>query len=145
MPRKIATFFSLEPLDRGTNLALLILRLLVGGFLVWGVWDNIASAKWMAEFEAYLADFGFPAPKLSAAITVYAQFAAGIALMLGLLTRWAALICMVNFVVAVVMVDRLGGMRAIFPSAALVAIGLLFLTGGPGRFSLDRLLFRPVT
>jgi uncharacterized membrane protein YphA (DoxX/SURF4 family) len=41
------------------------------------------------------------------------------------------------FVVAIVMVDRFGGMRGIFPSGCLVFIGLYLATHGAGRFSVD--------
>jgi uncharacterized membrane protein YphA (DoxX/SURF4 family) len=44
------------------------------------------------------------------------------------------------FVVAIVMVDRFGGMRGIFPSGCLVGIGLYLATHGAGRFSMDALL-----
>ncbi|HLT89464.1 MAG TPA: DoxX family protein [Woeseiaceae bacterium] len=130
----------LTPLRRHGDLALLLLRLLVGAFLVWGVSDNIADAGHMREFEQFLARFGFPVPAFSARLSVWAQAAVGIAFIFGLLTRWAGIVCIVNFVVAIVMVDIHGGIRTAFPSACLVAIGLYLATHGAGRFSVDRLL-----
>ena len=56
---------------------------------------------------------------------------------LGLFTRWAGIVCVVIFVVAIAMVDRFGGMRGIFPSGCLVVIGLYLATYGAGRFSVD--------
>lgn len=55
---------------------------------------------------------------------------------------WAGIVCVVNFIVALVMVDAAGGLRAAFPSAALVAIGALLATYGAGSLSVDRLLAR---
>src|SRR5687768_1275651 len=97
---------------------------MVGGFLVWGVWDNISSAAHMGEFTAFLRKFHFPAPELLAPLSVYAQFSVGLAFILGLFTRWAGVICAINFVVAIAMVDRFAGIRGAFPSACLVFIGL---------------------
>ena len=127
-------------LTRFEDAALLALRLMVGAFLIYGVWDNIVSAERMAEFVGYLAKFGFPGPELMAPLSVWAQFLCGVAFILGLLTRWAGLICAFNFVVAIAMVDHHGGIRGSFPAAALVLIGLYLATHGPGWFSLDRFL-----
>ena len=129
----------LSPLRRLSDLALLLLRLLVGAFLVWGVWDNIASAERMEEFVGFLTKFHFPAPEILAPLSVYAQFSVGLAFIVGLFTRWAGLICAFNFVVAIVMVDRFAGVRGSFPSACLVAIGLYLAANGAGRYALDRM------
>lgn len=136
-------FFTLQPLARGADAALLALRLVVGAFLIYGVWDNIVSAERMAEFEGFLAKAGFPLPGLMAPLSVWAQLLCGVAFVLGLGTRWAGLICAFNFVVAIVMVDQHQGIRASFPAACLVMIGLYLATYGPGAFALDRLVGQP--
>lgn len=125
---------------RRRDAALLLMRVVVGAFLVWGVADNVVSAERMREFETFLAGFGFPAPALMAPLSVWAQLGVGVAFVLGLLTRWAGVICAVNFVVAIVMVDVHGGIRGAFPSACLVVIGLYLAANGAGRFSLDHWL-----
>ena len=140
--RPSTRLLSLEPLAALSDAALLILRLGVGAFLVWGVWDNITSAEHMAAFVTFLRQFGFPAPELLAPFDVGVQFAVGIAFALGLLTRWAGLICAVNFAVAIAMVDHHTGWRGSFGSMCLVLIGLYLAAQGAGRFSLDALLFR---
>ncbi len=128
---------SLSQSQRFSDLALLLLRLFVGLFLIWGVWDNITSPERMQEFVGFLEKHGFPSPRILAPVSVYAQFAIGVAFVLGLLTRWAGVLCVINFVVAIVMVDHLGGMRGIFPSGCLVVIGLYLATHGAGRYSID--------
>lgn len=138
----ILPFLTLEPLDRGSDAALLLLRLIVGGFLVYGVWDNVVSPERMAEFAAFLTRFGFPFPQIMAPLSVWAQFLCGAAFILGLATRWAGLICAFNFAVALAMVDHKLGIRASFPSACLIGVGLLLATYGPGQLALDR-LFAP--
>src|SRR5215217_1634252 len=133
----------LRNLSRHEDAALLALRVVVGAFLVWGVWDNVMSPSRMAEFAGFLGKHGFPAPTLMAKVSVYAQLAVGVAFVVGLLTRWAGLICAVNFIVAIVMVDRLQGIRGMFPSAALVLIDLYLATHGAGRYALDNAVGAP--
>jgi putative oxidoreductase len=127
----------LSSAQRFGDFALLLLRLFVGLFLIWGVWDNITDAARMQEFVEFLRKFKFASPELLAPVSVYAQLATGLGFVLGLFTRWAGILCVINFVVAIVMVDRFGGMRGVFPSGALVFMGLYLATHGAGMFSLD--------
>jgi putative oxidoreductase len=117
-------------------------RVTLGAFLIYGVWDNMVSAERMAEFAQFLAKFGFFAPQFMAPLSVWAQFLCGAAFILGAATRWAGMVCAFNFVVAIAMVDHTLGIRASFPSACLVVIGLYLATHGPGRFAVDSLLAR---
>jgi len=139
MPPPLLT---LQPLSRGADAALLLVRVTLGAFLIYGVWDNIVSAERMAEFAGFLAKFGFPAPGFMAPLSVWAQFLCGVAFILGLATRWAGLVCAFNFIVAIAMVDHLGGVRASFPSACLVVVGLYLATHGAGRLAIDSVLAR---
>jgi putative oxidoreductase len=134
------TLILLTPLHRHADCGLLLLRLLVGAFLVWGVWDNIISQERMGEFEAFLRQFGFTAPHIMAPLSVWAQFLVGLGFITGLLARWAGILCAINFLVALVMVDAAGGIRGAFPSACLVAIGIYLTLHGAGRYSLDHWL-----
>lgn len=122
--------------------ALLAARLVVGGFLIHGVWDNIVSTARMAEFARFLGAHGFPVPHLMAPLSVAAQFAGGLGLALGLFTRGAGLLVAANFVVALAMVDAALGVRGAYPSASLVVLGLILASVGPGRIALDSVLGR---
>jgi putative oxidoreductase len=130
-------FLYLSNAQRFGDFALLLLRLFVGLFLVWGVWDNITETSRMQEFVEFLRKHDFPSPRLLAPVSVYLQLVIGVAFILGLFTRWAGILCVINFAVAIAMVDRFGGMRGIFPSGCLIAIGLYLATYGAGRLSLD--------
>ena len=125
-----------------SDVVLLAARLAIGAFLVWGVWDNVTSAARMAEFARFLAAHGFPLPGIAAPLSVYAQLFCGIAFILGLATRWAGLICAVNFAVAVAMVDAKLGIRGAFPATCLILFGMIFATIGAGRHSVDAALGR---
>jgi putative oxidoreductase len=122
------------------DLGLAALRLLTGGFLIYGVWDNIVSAERMDEFIAFMGAFGFPSPEILAPLTVWVQFAIGIALVLGLFTRWAGIVLAVNFIVGVIGVHWEQTFREWWPAIVLVAIGLLYATAGAGRWSVDAII-----
>ena len=126
--------------QRFGDFALLLLRLYVGVFLIWGVWDNLTEAARMHEFVEFLRKHRFMSPDLLAPASVYLQLLIGVAFIFGLLTRWAGILCIVHFAIAIVMVDRFGGWRAAFPSGCLIAIGLYLATHGAGRFSMDSML-----
>ena len=132
----------LTPLAAFSDLTLLLLRLLTGSFLMYGTWDNIVSAARMQEFVDFLTKFGFAYPSLMAPLSVYAQFLCGLLFVLGLFTRWAGLVCVINFVVAVTMVHWNQDFRGWWPAIVLVAIGLYFATRGGGRYSVDAMLDR---
>ena len=129
-------------LARFSDFSLLFLRLYLGGFLIWGVWDNITSAERMAEFEGFLTAIGSPMPALAAVVSVWAQFLIGVLLIPGLLTRWAGLLLAANFLVAVWLIGTPDGIfadipRELFGPMMCVLSGLVLATHGAGRFSLD--------
>ena len=127
---------------RYADIGLLLLRCATGVFLIYQSHDNVFSAERMDEFVKFLTQFGFPLPELLAPLSVYAQFAAGIAFILGLFTRWFGLITCFNFIVAVWMVHRNDPVPGIWPAAILVFLGLYFGLRGSGRYGLDALFER---
>lgn len=131
---------SLPKLQRGADLAFLLLRALVGAFLLDGVWDNVTSAHRMAEFATFLSKHHCPFPTLAAPVSVYAQLICGGLFIAGLLTRWAGLVMAFNFVVAMVLVHLSQSLREQFPALVLIAVSLVFATHGAGRYALDALL-----
>lgn len=123
--------------DRLRDLAPLLLRLFVAFVLVYGTQDNVFSHERMLEFRDFLANNGFPAPLAAARLSAWAQFLTGILLFLGLYTRLAAAVVVVNFVVALLMVHlHLPFSANIAPLAMLVG-GLFFVLHGAPRYSLD--------
>jgi putative oxidoreductase len=132
----------LDPLGRHAAFAPTILRAFAATFLIYMSQDNVVSGERMAEFERFLRQFGFPLVPLSARVSVYAQFAAGILFALGLFVRPAAAVMAFNFVVAIGMVHLgLPFREALDPSAMLATSLALLLTGG-GALSLDGWLAR---
>ncbi len=125
---------------RFADLGLLLLRLATGAFLIFQSHDNVFNAERMDEFVKFLTQFRFVQPELMAPLSVYAQFAAGIAFVLGLLTRWFGLITAFNFIVAVSMVHWNDPVPGIWPAAILIFLGLYFGLRGSGRYGLDALI-----
>jgi putative oxidoreductase len=91
------------------------------------------------------AKIGIPAPEVSALLATSAEFLGGIALLLGLLTRWATIPVGFTMLVAVLTVHVKNGFFApagfeypLTLLAANVALGL----AGPGRLAVDNWLAR---
>ena len=124
------------------DLAPLPLRFFLAFVLVYGTQDNVFSHERMLEFRDFLAANGFPWPLLCAHVSAWAQFLTGILLLLGLFTRPAAAIVVVNFVVALLMVHLKLPFTANIAPLAMLAGGLFFLLHGAPRFSLDARLAR---
>ncbi len=130
----------LEGLHRFADFGLLLLRVLTGTFIIYGVFDNVVSAERMEEFIEFLAANKFSAPGSMAVLSVYSQLLCGVALVLGILTRWAGIVLTFNFVVAVIMVHWSLDFRGWWPALVLVGIGLQFALTGAGRYSIDAFL-----
>ncbi len=133
----------LHGLARFDGIALLALRLFLGAFLIWGVWDNIADPARMREFEGFLASLNCPMPAIAAPVSVWAQFLIGVLLIPGFLTRLAGLLLSVNFIVAVALIAPTGAdFRALYEPGILIFVGLIFATIGAGSISVDSVLGR---
>jgi putative oxidoreductase len=126
-------------------IGLLLVRLVMGLAFVLHGWPKIQNPfNWME-------DLGLGhIPSFLQAIAAFAEFAGGIALILGLLTPIAALLLFFQMIGALVLVHfpqgdpfvRVDGSSYELPLLYLV-LSLLFLLLGPGRLSLDDLWVKP--
>lgn len=126
--------------ERYSDLALLLLRVATGAFLLYQSHDNLLDPARMAEFEKFMAHFGFWRPALLAPLTIALQVAAGLAFILGLFVRPFGLLIAGMFVVAVYKVHMADPANLIWSAASLIFIGLYLGTRGGGAFALDRLI-----
>jgi len=123
-------------LDRLQPLALLFLRLALGAIMIAHGWQKIAGH--MHGIMAMLPHIGIPA--WMAYLVVAAEFGGGILVVLGLLTRFAALAILIDMLVAIFKVHLHHGLTGQggfeFPlTCAVIAFALIFFGAGP--MSLD--------
>jgi putative oxidoreductase len=91
-------------------------------------------------FVGWIGSLGFPAPMLFAWLAALAEFGGGILIALGLLTRPAALLVVIHFMIVVFVAhagDPLGDREL---AILFGVIALQFLLTGPGRYSLDAVI-----
>jgi len=124
-------------LDRRRELAPLILRLFFAFVLIYGTQDNVFSHARMIEFRDFLAKNGFPLPMASAYLSAYAQFLCGTLLLVGFLTRIAAAVMVINFIIALIGVHVGLPFNANIAPLAMLVMGVFFVLYGAPRYSLD--------
>jgi putative oxidoreductase len=126
------------------SVGLLLLRVVMGAAFMFHGWPKIQNAQhWMDAMGSEMP------PSLQAAAAV-SEFGGGLALILGLLTPLAALGLACTMAGALGMVHlRMGhafvaaapGKPSYELAAVYLAASILFLLAGPGKYSIDGLLF----
>jgi len=123
------------------NFALLVLRFWVGFemLLIHGL-DKFQNFNQVAP--------NFPDPfgighTASLALSVFAEFFASMLVILGLVTRWSALVLIINMTVAFIGVHKgaLSGQHGGELAFVYLMAYVVLLLAGPGRFSADKILF----
>jgi len=133
--------FYCDSVGRIGSVGLLLLRLVMGAAFVLHGWPKIQDPfGWMGP-EA-------PFPGILIALAAVAEFGGGLALIVGLLTRLASLGIISTMIVAIGMVHVPKGDPFVSQggaswelAAVYLACAILFLLLGPGRISLDAVLF----
>lgn len=122
----------------------LVLRLALGAIFTWHGYDKVVT-NGVPAIGQFLASLGFPAPDVFAYILSYGELAAGILLILGLFTHWAAKFAVVVGVVAFFTVHwkngfAVGGAAYGYEYIMLItAAALSVMTTGAGKYSLDEM------
>jgi putative oxidoreductase len=105
--------------------------------LIYGTQDNVFNHERMLEFRDFVATHRFPAPLFSAYLSAYGQFFSGILITLGLMTRPAALVMVINFIVALGMVHWGLPFTANISPLAMLFNCLCLSISGAGAHSVD--------
>jgi putative oxidoreductase len=112
-----------------------VVFLMHGGqkLFVWGG-HNVAG---------FLGQLGVPIPSVSAVLLTFVEFLGGAALLLGLVTRWAALLLAIDMLVALILVHIKNGFflpdGVEYPLTLLVANIALALSGS-GALAVDKII-----
>jgi putative oxidoreductase len=118
---------------------LTVLRVIVGAvFLMHG--GQKLFVLGFGGVAGYLGHVGIPFPALFAVVVTLTEFLGGAAVLLGLVTRWAALALAFDMLVAVLMVKLKGGFFApagVEFELTLLAACLCLALAGPGAASLE--------
>jgi putative oxidoreductase len=134
---------------RAQDFLLLLARVFLGWLLLASGWGKLSN---MAGFTGYLTNLKVPAPGFWAWIAAPVEFLVGAALILGIATRYTAVLGFIFVLVATVLAHRYWE----YPAAQVVAQynnflknisimgGMIFVfVTGAGRYSIDRLLLKP--
>lgn len=114
----------------------LFIRLVTGYHLIQGVVDNILSQARMQEFISFLNSHQFPYP-IMAYLSVYIQFICGCLFIIGYRQRITAVLIIVNFIFALLIVHIGDSYPNTFPALFMLASSLSLFFSGAGKLSID--------
>jgi putative oxidoreductase len=114
----------------------LLLRLVLGAAMIFHGYDKVIPRGGLNHHVHYIVSLGLP--YWLGYVSAFTEFAGGILLILGLLTRFAAFLVAINMLVALIAVTRHHGYAGSEYSLALLAIATMLLFYGAGALALDR-------
>ena len=121
----------------------LAVRIVVGWVFLWSGWEKLHALPRMIQ---NFRDWGIPAPEILTPLASGIEFVGGLMLLVGLLTRFAAVPLRVVMVVAIV-AAKLGEIDSIvtllgFEEVSYFVMFAWLAIAGPGPVSLDHFLLR---
>ena len=114
----------------------LLMRLALGASMAVHGYGKVVSHGALNHYVHYIASLGIP-PWLGY-VSAYTEFAGGILLILGLLTRFAAALVAINMLVAFAFVGIHQGFGIYNYILALAALGIMLTFYGAGALAIDR-------
>jgi putative oxidoreductase len=126
------------------NIVLLILRLVLGVIFIAHGYPKLFVFG-VSGFAKFLSGLGVPIPEFFAVVVILVEFVGGIALILGIFTRWVALLLAIDMLIATLLVKIKVGLIAPMDKPgvgaeldlALLAGALVLLVFGPGSISVE--------
>jgi putative oxidoreductase len=142
MVRSLTTFlFGARPSgSTGSELILLAARVFTG--LGMAIAHGLGKLPPSGQFVQGVAKLGFPSPEVFAWMSAAAEFGCGLLLAIGLLVRPAALAIAINMAVAGFLAHAADPFGTRERALLYLALALVFLAIGGGRFSIDRRIQR---
>ena len=133
----VGRLLTLKFLPVWPDLGLLLLRVWFGGLLLLlHGWMKISTYGVMSQ--RFADPFGIGAPA-SLALSIFAEAVCSSLIVLGLFTRFAAVVCIINMTTALVIVHHMALTGPRSGELAFLYLGafIVLLLAGPGRFSID--------
>lgn len=122
-----------------------VARLTLGWIFLESGWGKLHN---LPKVIAFFTSLGIPAPQIQAPFAAFMEFACGVLLLAGLLTRLASLPLIVIMTVAIVTAKKgdIHELSDLFAMQEYLNIALLLWLGayGAGPISLDRLFAKPL-
>ena len=137
---------SLSPLSRLASLAPLAVRLITGIIILAHGWQKLTEMGPGNFGGQMLAGLGVPLPMFMGYVVTFTEIIGGLLLIVGFLSRLAALLLTINLVVAILLVKvNVGFLSGSSGTGAeldlaLIAGFLVILFAGPGSLSVDHAL-----
>jgi putative oxidoreductase len=126
--------------------SLTLLRLVLASIFIYHGYLKLFVVGNLIGLADFLALIGIPFANYAAVLVAVLEFAGGIFLLLGVLTRWTSLALIINMLVALFKVHLPNGFNVGnggYEFVLLIAVTLLvILINGPGRFSIGKSLFK---
>jgi uncharacterized membrane protein YphA (DoxX/SURF4 family) len=131
-------FFSASPIWQPQGLA--IIRIVIGAFLIYHGWE-IFDADKMNEYLKWDIFKNTDSPKLRVYVGKGAELVAGVLLAVGFLTRFASVIVIITFSYISLFVGQAKIWYEDQYPFLFMLLGFVFFFTGPGKWSIDNLLF----
>jgi putative oxidoreductase len=119
---------------------MLLIRLMIGAFMLYHGWEVFDVEK-INGYEKWLSGMQFPSPRLMAYLGKGTEWLTSLLITLGLLTRFA---CLSLALTMSIITFGIGEGRIFMQEQhpfLFVLLALIFFFQGPGRWSLDYILF----
>jgi len=127
--------------EKWHDFAPFLLRLVTGLIFLMHGWQKLTQFG-VDGTAGFLTSLNFPAPEFFAVILIWVEILGGIALITGIMTRWAAKLLIINMIIALFVVHVSNGF---FVGSGGVEFVLLLITSltvimimGPGRWSVNK-------
>ncbi len=130
-----------EKLNQAQPFGMLIMRLALGAIMIAYGYQKIFPHGALYNFTHYIATLGLPA--WLGYVAAFTEFFGGILLVLGLLTRVAALLTAIDMAVAVIKVTWHGGLTGphnMSLGLACFALALMLMFTGGGLIAVDSMI-----
>lgn len=125
----------------GTDGASLLLRLVFGGlFMLYHGYGKIENYDMILPQFKDVIGIG---SKLSFWLLIFAEFFCGFLVMIGFLTRFAVIPILIAMCVAYFIVHGSDPFQAREPAFVFLVLAIIIFILGPGKYSVDRLVFKP--